>query len=119
MSLIQITELWAQVTQIAIGIWLLWRQLGPTAVAPILMAILCFVAQTQLSKKIGPSQGEWVKSVQRRVGVTSSILRSMKSVKLAGLVVSMGDLVQAERIREIRKAMKYRMYTVITNSVGR
>jgi hypothetical protein len=116
-SLIQVTELWAQVTQIAIGIWLLWRQLGATAVAPTLLALFCFLGQTQLAKRMGPSQAEWVKSVQRRIGVTSSILRSMKSVKLAGLVSSMGDLIQAERIREIKKALKFRSIMVLTNSV--
>jgi hypothetical protein len=41
----------------------------------------------------------------------------MKSVKLAGLVASMGELLQAERIREIGKALKFRKVIVLTNSV--
>jgi ATP-binding cassette subfamily C (CFTR/MRP) protein 1 len=67
---------------------------------------------------MGPSQAEWVKSVQRRIGVTSTILRSMKSVKLAGLAVSMGDLIQAERVRELKRALKFRWVLVLTNAVG-
>ncbi|KAF2671106.1 P-loop containing nucleoside triphosphate hydrolase protein [Microthyrium microscopicum] len=118
MSLIQVTELWAQVTQIALGIWLLWRQLGPVAIAPTIIAVLCFIGQSQLAKRMGPNQGEWVKSVQRRVGVTSSVLRSMKSVKLAGLASSMGKLLQEERVRELSKALKFRRLLVFTNAVS-
>lgn len=117
-SLIQVTELWAQVTQIALGIWLLWRQLGATSVAPTLIALACFVGQMRFAKRMGPSQAEWVKSVQRRIGVTSSVLRSMKSVKLAGLVASMGELLQAERIRELQKALAFRIVLVLANAVG-
>lgn len=116
MSLVQLTEIWAQITQIAIGIWLLWRQLGATAVAPTLLAILCFAIQTQLSQKMGPSQASWVKAVGRRIGVTSSILRSMKSVKLAGLATSMGELLQAERVHELKMALKFRWLMVITQA---
>jgi ATP-binding cassette, subfamily C (CFTR/MRP), member 1 len=117
-SLAQVTELWAQITQIALGIWLLWRQLGATSVAPTLIALASLLVQTKLAKRMGPSQAEWVTSIQRRIGVTSSVLRSMKSVKLAGLVASMGELLQAERIREIQKALKFRKVIVLTNSVG-
>lgn len=116
MSLVQLTEIWAQITQIAIGIWLLWRQLGATAVAPTLLAILCFAIQSQLSRKMGPSQAAWVKAVGRRIGVTSSILRSMKSVKLAGLATSMGELLQAERVHELKMALKFRWLMVITQA---
>jgi ATP-binding cassette subfamily C (CFTR/MRP) protein 1 len=66
---------------------------------------------------MGPNQAEWVKSVQRRVGVTSTVLRSMKSVKLAGLAASMGELLQAERGRELKKAIKFRRIMVWTNAV--
>ncbi|TLD36942.1 P-loop containing nucleoside triphosphate hydrolase protein [Venturia nashicola] len=116
MSLVQSTEIWAQITQIAIGIWLLWRQLGPTAVAPTLLAIICFVIQSVLSQRMGPSQAAWVKAVARRIGVTSSILRSMKSVKLAGLATSMGELLQAERVHELKMALKFRWLMVITQA---
>jgi ATP-binding cassette subfamily C (CFTR/MRP) protein 1 len=117
-SLIQLVELWAQITQIGIGIWLLWRQLGPTAIAPTLLAVICFYGQSKLAARMGPNQAEWVKSVQRRIGVTSTILRSMKSVKLAGLATSMGDLIQAERRRELKKALKFRWVMVLTNATG-
>jgi ATP-binding cassette subfamily C (CFTR/MRP) protein 1 len=66
---------------------------------------------------MGPSQAEWVKSVQRRIGVTSTVLRSMKSVKLAGLSKSMGELLQAERMRELKRALKFRWVMVLTNAV--
>jgi ABC-type multidrug transport system fused ATPase/permease subunit len=57
----------------------------------------------------------WVKAVQRRVAICSSILRSMKSVKLSGLVDSMAELVQSERVRELRMAKQFRGLSVAVN----
>jgi ATP-binding cassette subfamily C (CFTR/MRP) protein 1 len=57
----------------------------------------------------------WVKAVQRRVAISSSILRSMKSVKLSGLVDSMAELVQSERVRELRMAKQFRGLSVAVN----
>jgi ATP-binding cassette, subfamily C (CFTR/MRP), member 1 len=36
--------------QVVIGIWLLWRQLGPIAIAPILLVVICSLTQTWISK---------------------------------------------------------------------
>lgn len=38
-SLEQINELWARVLEVAIGIWLLERQLGAVCIAPVLVII--------------------------------------------------------------------------------
>lgn len=53
--------------------------------------------------------------MQRRVAISSSILRSMKSVKLSGLVDSMAELVQSERVRELRMAKQFRGLSVAVN----
>ncbi|KAF2396774.1 P-loop containing nucleoside triphosphate hydrolase protein [Trichodelitschia bisporula] len=117
-SLVQASELWAQFTQIGIGIWLLWRQLGATAVAPTLVAFFCFFLQSQTAKRMGPSQARWVRAVQHRVGVTSSALRSIKSVKLTGIALNMGMFLQQERVTEIKQAMRFRKLTVMTWAVS-
>jgi ATP-binding cassette subfamily C (CFTR/MRP) protein 1 len=118
MSLTRVSDLWAQAIEVGIGVFLLWRQLGAIAIAPIIIAVLCFGGQSYWSQFMGPRQAQWVRAVQRRVGICSTVLRSMKSVKLTGLVVSMSDLVQSERIRELQMAKQFRALSVWVNLVS-
>src|ERR1700712_1862308 len=118
MSLTRVSDLWAQALEVGLGVYLLCRQLGAIAIAPIIITLLCFGGQTYLSQLMGPKQGRWVKAIQRRVGICSSVLRSMKSVKLTGLVVSMSDLVQSERVRELHMAKQFRGLMVLVNLVS-
>ena len=117
--LITILEMCARTVEIVVGIWLLWRQLGAVSVAPILVVATCFVLQVFVASFMGPRQASWMEAVQRRVGQTSSILRLMKSVKLAGLSDSMIDLLQSERIRELNIGIRFRWLMVWQNGVGK
>jgi hypothetical protein len=55
-SLIRVTDLWAQFTEVAIGTGLLWRQLGPIAIAPIVIVLVSFFVQSWASKFMGATQ---------------------------------------------------------------
>jgi ATP-binding cassette, subfamily C (CFTR/MRP), member 1 len=109
---------WAKIAEVLIGVWLLWRQLGAVAVAPVLISFFCFFIQGWASKYLGIFQGKWVDAMQRRVGITSTVVRSMKSVKLAGLVGSMITLLETEKSNEIRCAKRYRWANVGLNVIG-
>jgi ATP-binding cassette, subfamily C (CFTR/MRP), member 1 len=114
-SLMYGIDSWAKVIEVLVGIWLLWRQLGAVAVAPLLVALVCFSLQTWGSYYSGILKGKWVAAMQRRVGIASTVVRSMKSVKLAGLVGSMITLLETEKLNEIRAAKRYRwMNTALT-----
>jgi len=60
----------------------------------------------------------WVAAVQRRVGISSTVLRQMKSIKLCGLVQTMADLIQSERVRELEMAKHYRKLTVWVQTIA-
>jgi ATP-binding cassette, subfamily C (CFTR/MRP), member 1 len=60
----------------------------------------------------------WVRAVQRRVGIASTVLRQMKSIKLSGLVESMAQLVQSERVRELQWAKQFRGLMVWVQTVS-
>jgi ATP-binding cassette, subfamily C (CFTR/MRP), member 1 len=105
-------DIWAKIIEVIAGIWLLWRKMGGISVAPVLIAGVCFMVQTKGSQYIGPLQKNWMEAVQRRVGIASTIVRSMKSIKLAGLVGSMSSLLDAERVREIEQAKRFRWLNV-------
>jgi len=70
-------DAWAPVIEIVIGIWLLWRQMGAVAVAPVLVAAACVLFQTWLTRFLPSRQKIWMEAIQRRVGVASTVVRSL------------------------------------------
>ena len=53
-------------------------------------------------------QQEWMKVLQKRVGITSTMLSAMKGVKMTGLTPKLGKLIQGLRMGELKTARKYR-----------
>jgi ATP-binding cassette subfamily C (CFTR/MRP) protein 1 len=117
-SLGQLTGIWALIVEVGLGVWLLWRQLGAVSTAPIIVVLICFGGQSFVSKFMPAKQRIWLQAIGRRVKFTSSLLRSMKSVKLAGLVDMTSNFLQNERVRELNLACRARWYTVWQNIVG-
>jgi hypothetical protein len=117
-GLLQLIEIWAQIIEVTLGTWLLWRQLGTVAIAPILVVLICFGGQSLVSRFMPKRQAIWLKAISTRVKYTSNILRSMKSVKLAGLVEISINLLQQERIRELNLGKSSRWLLVWQNAVG-
>ncbi|KAM5453644.1 hypothetical protein McanCB56680_002853 [Microsporum canis] len=111
-------EVWARIVEIAIGMWLLGDQLGAVAVVPIAMIALCTFANSQLSKRIAGKQKVWNAAVQKRIAVTSSMLGSMKSMKMMGMTEMVYDSIQEYRVQEIRSAMGYRWLSLWTNTIA-
>jgi len=121
-------EVWALLIELAIGIWLLTRQIGWVSVAPLIITfgmliqksandfefsfanfIVAIFCSSKVAKLIGPRQREWVQAIQRRVGMTSSMLGSMKSVKMMGLSGSLFDTLQNQRVRELDLSKYFRI----------
>jgi ATP-binding cassette subfamily C (CFTR/MRP) protein 1 len=65
-----------------------------------------------VTKLIGARQREWVKAIQRRVGITSSMLGSMKSVKMMGLSDTLFDTLQSQRVRELELSKRFRVMNI-------
>jgi len=112
-------DFWAQVVSIAIGIWLLYEQIGPVSLAPTFLVFLCTIAQSQVARLAPKKQAKWVTAIQRRIGITVAALRSMKSIKLSGMVDVMKTIIQGERHREVQEGMGFRRNIVMQNSMGK
>jgi ATP-binding cassette, subfamily C (CFTR/MRP), member 1 len=113
------SEVWAITAEIAIGIGLLWRQMGPVALAPVVLTAITAAINTALARLQGKRRGAWLGAMQRRVGLTSHLLGSMKSVKLGGMSEIFAKRLQAERVIEVDKANSFRWLTAWQNTVGK
>lgn len=58
--------------------WLLYREVGLSFVAPALVAILSMLSIIKISSYIGEAQKRWNEGIQTRVDVTTAMLSSMK-----------------------------------------
>lgn len=111
-------DIWALLAEVGIGLGLLWRQLGAVSIAPIVVTLICFGGQSFVSRYMPDKQKAWLQAISARVKFTLNLLRSMKSVKLTGLVEPSAKLLQAQRIRELHLAKGARTLTVVQNVIG-
>ena len=126
-SLSNLCEIWAYVIEMATGLWLLEREIGWICVAPIVLVIgkcpsnsniswpiltclsVSIYAASKIATIIAPRQKVWIKAIQQRVSITSSMLGSMKSVKLMGLSDYLFNSIQQQRVRELDLSKKFRI----------
>ncbi|KAE8352698.1 P-loop containing nucleoside triphosphate hydrolase protein [Aspergillus coremiiformis] len=117
-SLEQVNEAWARLLEVVIGIWLLERQLGAVCVAPILVILVCTSVQMYMATFMPARQKVWVGAIQRRVGIISTALRSMKSVKMLGWSDHLANLLQEQRKRELDLSKSFRWLIVWLNVIA-
>ncbi|CEL03679.1 hypothetical protein ASPCAL04825 [Aspergillus calidoustus] len=106
-------ELWAAPIESAVAIFLLYRQLGLAALAPVAVAIIATTGTLQLARFIGPAKKRWMRGIQTRVDVTASVLASMKEVKMLGLVDVVASMIQGLRITELDLSKQYRRLSTV------
>jgi ABC-type multidrug transport system fused ATPase/permease subunit len=111
-------ELWACLLQVGLAAWMLYRRLGVVFVAAIGIVILCFVCLGVLINFTGDSQRAWMSRVQRRVGLTATVISSMKNLKISGLSAVVGDFVQELRIEELAAGTRFRRISIAAALLG-
>lgn len=104
----QLHDIWASVIQVALSAWMLNNQLGAVFVAPIGVVILCFIGLVILMNFIGNAQRDWMALVQKRVGLTATVIASMKNLKISGISSSVSNFVQKLRVEELVAGVRFR-----------
>lgn len=107
-SFINLHAAWAALVQVAIGLYLLYTNLGGGFIAPAVCFLCALLAMTVCTRMFPRFQTIWVQGIQSRVSSTSSMLGSMRSIKLLGISVVVGDLIQQLRFQENVLARKFR-----------
>ncbi|KAJ0329702.1 hypothetical protein COL922a_012773 [Colletotrichum nupharicola] len=111
-------EIWANTVQVAISVWLLYRELGIACVAPAVVATLSSLGSMLMSAFADKAQVSWMETTQERVAITARAVAGMKSIKLLGLSGSVYDLLQELRRAELHAARHFRHIEVLTATIA-
>ncbi|KAM3468119.1 hypothetical protein MY5147_008259 [Beauveria neobassiana] len=105
-------ESWSCVIQLGLGIWSLYRFIGPACFLILVPIFATFVGSIITGKIIATTRTATNAETQKRVAATSNILAQMKSVKGMGLSSALSAYIEGKRKLEIDTAMRER-YSVL------
>ncbi|MGI4815732.1 MAG: ABC transporter transmembrane domain-containing protein, partial [Janthinobacterium lividum] len=118
MSITLVHEVWIQLFEVSLGIFLLASTVGWVCLMPLLAVILCSKVSISTAGKFAIKQKNWSMAIQKRIAVTSSMLSSMKALKMMGLSKIIEDKVQGIRVWELDIARDFRWLIVGFNTAG-
>ncbi|KAH0145045.1 P-loop containing nucleoside triphosphate hydrolase protein, partial [Aureobasidium melanogenum] len=117
-GLVDLHEMWANIVQVAIATWLLEIELGAACVGPVIVALVAVGTTIWFSGYTASFQLLWIEKVQARIGITTSILGSMKAIKLSGLTSRVGSLLRLSRMHELERATRFRTLSSVSVAIG-
>ncbi|KAF4811049.1 ABC transporter atnG [Colletotrichum siamense] len=112
----QFHETWAQIIEVLIGTVMLARQVGWACVVPFVMIFFCSRMSKYLAQNLQSKQKDWNEATQKRLAMTTSMLSSMKGLKMLGVTNYAAGLVQHLRKQELEMASRVRWMMVAYNA---
>ncbi|TVY44056.1 ABC transporter [Lachnellula occidentalis] len=101
-------ELWANIIEVGLAIYLLERQLGAACAVPIAVAIISMGGSLAATGLVMSRQAMWLEAIERRITATTAMLSAMKGVKMSGLTNVLFATIQDLRREELRISKKFR-----------
>jgi ABC-type multidrug transport system fused ATPase/permease subunit len=114
----ELHEVWASMIQAALAAWMLYDRLGVVFVAPIAIVLVCFMVLGFLMKFTGDSQKSWMAGVQKRVGLTATVIANMKNLKISGISNPVSRFVQRLRVEELAAGARFRQIFIAAAALG-
>ncbi|KAF6524509.1 hypothetical protein HZS61_013008 [Fusarium oxysporum f. sp. conglutinans] len=111
-------NVWAGVIQAALAAWMLYIRLGLVFLVPIGVVVVCFTLLGVLVNFTGDSQRAWMTGVQKRVGLTATVIAGMKNLKLSGLASTVSSFVQKLRVEELAAGARFRKIFILAAMLG-
>ncbi|RAK99511.1 ABC transporter [Aspergillus ibericus CBS 121593] len=105
-------DTWASVLSVGVAIWLLELQVYIACVMPAIIALVCILGTTPISSRYGSAQAYWIGQVQKRLAITSTVLKDMKAVKMLGLETILLDVITTYRKTELEASKRFRKLLV-------
>ncbi|PKY09063.1 putative ABC transporter [Aspergillus campestris IBT 28561] len=103
-----VCETWANVLQLTLATWLLQTQVGVVCIAPILVVIIFTGFSFAMGNAVSARQKSWLQATEKRINFTTSILGSIRNVKVLGLTEVMSSMVEGLRTEELEISKKFR-----------
>lgn len=107
-------ELWSNLAEIAVAIYLLSRQLGAACAIPIGVAFVSLAGSLGATSLVVTRQAMWLEAIERRITATTAMLGSMKGVKMTGLTDVLREDLQQLRVRELEISKRFRKLLIWT-----
>lgn len=114
----QLHDIWATLIQVPVTVWLLSTHIGWACVGPLVVCCLGLavsVVYGPMSKKFMMA---WMAKIQQRVGITSTMLGHIRSIKMSGLSPKLGSTIAQLRRDEIDTAAPFRMISAVMASAA-
>ncbi|KAK0563425.1 hypothetical protein OC861_004794 [Tilletia horrida] len=112
---------WSGVITIAIGLYILYSQIGLVFLLPLFVTMLVLFFSPLFGKSLGALQKLWSEAIDRRLAVTSSMINGMKAVKMSGFEDFFERKLVELRGCEMDRCRKYSMTMfklVVTTNLG-
>ncbi|KAF2715971.1 P-loop containing nucleoside triphosphate hydrolase protein [Polychaeton citri CBS 116435] len=109
-------ETWAHFVEVLLGMGLLAREVGWVFPVPLVIIFFCSRMSRYLAKNLQSRQKDWNVATQERIAMTTSMLGSMKDLKMLGVTEYAEAFVQKLRLRELDMAGKVRWMMVAYNA---
>ncbi|KAI7489964.1 multidrug resistance-like protein [Hortaea werneckii] len=113
-------EVWANVIELAVAIYLLQREVGAVAVVPLFIAAACAAASFLLSRHVVNGQKMWMRDLQKRLSVTTSVFGRLESIRMLGISTWAGDTLRTLRDQEVDSSLIFRtllLWSVVISEV--
>ncbi|PMB73134.1 Canalicular multispecific organic anion transporter 2 [Beauveria bassiana] len=111
-------EFWICVLEIILASWLLKQRIGLAFMAPLAVVLMSASASTFVSRFTAKRQDAWMEALGSRVGLISSALPNLPSIKMAGLGNQIGRVVQISREREIGLGNRFRLLNTASATIA-
>ncbi|KAJ7747833.1 P-loop containing nucleoside triphosphate hydrolase protein [Mycena metata] len=92
--------LWAAVVTIVVACAMLWMKTGYVMFAPFLFIVTLIFSTSKISRFVGTAQKAWLKAIDARIKLLTSVLNQLLPIKLGAYEVPLAAKVNALRALE-------------------
>ena len=107
-------ELWASVIESAVASWLLYRQLGPAFLAPIIIVLICTGLTLGVGKFTGPRFRAAMQFLQKRVALSAAVTPNLVAIKASAMDSGLATLIHGYRVKQIESMRRFRILTTVS-----
>ncbi|KAE8346672.1 hypothetical protein BDV24DRAFT_147346 [Aspergillus arachidicola] len=107
-----IHDIWGNALEIGLAIFLLEQQLGVAAVVAVGVAVVALAGSLISLVFVMSRQAMWLEAIERRISSTTSMLASMKGIKMLGLSDLLMTCIHNLRLNELRISRNFRKLLV-------